>query len=63
MGRCLFGVGGLRLVEVTCAAVSIIIGHVNGGTIQIKVAAARAAGGEGADWITTPDQHKRDKTG
>lgn len=55
---CLFGVGGLCLVEVTGAAVSIIVWHVDGGTIKIKVAAAWTAGREAADWTSTPGQDK-----
>lgn len=36
----LFGVGGLRLVEVAGPAVCIIVRQVVGGTVQIKVAAS-----------------------
>lgn len=54
---CLLDAGGLRLIEVTGTAVSVVVWHVDGGTIQIEVAAARAAG-EAADWTPPPGQDK-----
>lgn len=54
----LLGIGGLRLVEVTGTAVGVVVWHVDGGTIQIEVAATRTAGGEAADWTSTPDRSK-----
>lgn len=50
-------VGGLCLVEVAGTAVGVVVRHVDGGTIQIEVAAARAAG-EAAHWTAAPGQNK-----
>lgn len=63
-GGCLLHVGGLSLVEVAGATVSIVVWQVDGGTVQIEVAAARTAGGEAADRTTTPaqTQTKQSKT-
>lgn len=36
----LLSVGGLGLVEVTGAAVGIVVGHVDGGPVQVEVSAA-----------------------
>ncbi len=56
----LLSVGGLRLVEVAGTAVGVVVRQVDGGTIQVEVAAARAAGGEAADRTTTPGRNKED---
>lgn len=55
--QCLLDAGGLRLIEVTGTAVGVVVWHVDRGTIQIEVAAARAAG-EAADWTPPPGQDK-----
>lgn len=36
----LLDIGGLRLVKVAGAAVGVVIGHVDGGAVQIEVAPA-----------------------
>lgn len=51
----LLGGGGLCVVEVTGAAVGVIVWHANGGTVQVEVAAAWAAR-EAADWTAAPGQ-------
>lgn len=37
---CLLRIGSLSLVEVAGAAVSVVIGHVNGGAVQVEITAA-----------------------
>ncbi|KAI3353039.1 hypothetical protein L3Q82_019612 [Scortum barcoo] len=39
-------------------AVGVVVREVDRGTIQVEVAAARTAGGEAADWTTTPIRNK-----
>ena len=58
---CLLGVGGLRVVEVSSAAVGVVVRHVDGGSVQVEVAAARAVGGEAADRTATPGRSEEDK--
>lgn len=53
---CLLHVGGLSLVEVAGAAVGVVVRHVDGGAVQIEVAAAGTARGEAADGTTTSAQ-------
>lgn len=51
---CLLNIRGLGVVEVVGAALGVVVRNVAGGSVQVEVAAARAAGGEAADGTATP---------